>query len=212
MAFVRTLLCFFLITNIVSAQDLPGQYSQASSRLLMTADVSTLSAADLKIMRNEIFARYGYIFKSADLKKHFEAQAWYKPLSADVTSQLTDTEKKNIELIRSWEDRIANTSDFYDFFQIFKKAVLNNDTEKILSLGCYDQCNEMSLTREDVENSFDIHGDEIRETLNADGMPRGQDNMRALPFGEKYEGIQYKSVQFRKSGCCWYVLGVFQAG
>jgi hypothetical protein len=54
-------------------------------------------------MRNEIFARHGYIFKTNDMKLYFESQAWYSPKYEDVTSFLTEIEKGNIELIKRYE-------------------------------------------------------------------------------------------------------------
>ena len=36
-----------------------------------------LSKADLRILRNTIFALYGVHFKSEDLSKYFEKQVWY---------------------------------------------------------------------------------------------------------------------------------------
>lgn len=54
-------------------------------------------------MRNEIMARHGYSFKSADLKKHFESQLWYFPLFTQVTDQLSDIEDANVKFIQSHE-------------------------------------------------------------------------------------------------------------
>lgn len=41
--------------------------------------LSELSKAELRIYRNLIFARYGYVFKSKDLNDYFKATSWYKP-------------------------------------------------------------------------------------------------------------------------------------
>jgi len=46
-------------------------YPQASDKLLTAEDVNNLSGWELKIMRNEIFARYGYIFKSEEMRNYF---------------------------------------------------------------------------------------------------------------------------------------------
>jgi hypothetical protein len=54
-------------------------------------------------MRNEIYARHGYIFKSADLWRHFTAQKWYHPQYTDVNSMLSGIEKSNINLIKRYE-------------------------------------------------------------------------------------------------------------
>ncbi len=80
-----------------------GIYPQASLRLLKDDDLKGLSKSDLRIMRNEIFARYGYIFRTTQMKNYFEKQSWYKPAHADVTNRLTELEKQNIQLIQAYE-------------------------------------------------------------------------------------------------------------
>jgi len=80
-------------SSVVFAQ---GRYQQASTRLLTPADIQGLPSKELKIMRNEIFARHGYIFKTNDMKAYFTAQPWYRPQRADVSSMLTAIEKKNV--------------------------------------------------------------------------------------------------------------------
>ncbi|MBN8590032.1 MAG: YARHG domain-containing protein [Rhodothermia bacterium] len=80
-----------------------GKYQEASERVLANSDILKLNKYELKIMRNEIYARYGYIFKTADMKAYFESQSWYTPRYNDVTSFLTETEKRNIELIQRYE-------------------------------------------------------------------------------------------------------------
>jgi len=81
----------------------PGKYPQGSERLLTESDLQGISKPDLRIMRNEIFARHGYIFKSDDLKEHFGNLSWYTPRDTNVNSLLTDIEKKNIKFIQSYE-------------------------------------------------------------------------------------------------------------
>lgn len=80
-----------------------GDYPEASERALTYNDVSRLNKRELKIMRNEIFARYGYIFKTQDMKSHFSSQPWYQPLYNDVTNRLTRIEKENAEYIKNFE-------------------------------------------------------------------------------------------------------------
>ncbi|MEX1132329.1 MAG: YARHG domain-containing protein, partial [Flavobacteriales bacterium] len=83
---------------------IPGTYPQASSRELTATEVQTMTLADLRIMRNEIFARHGYIFKDAALSAHFSAQPWYKPMFDNVNHLLTPTERANISLIKQFEN------------------------------------------------------------------------------------------------------------
>lgn len=102
--------------NFIPAPDVPPQPEQlgdfvlpeSSSRFLTDADVSHLVAAELRIARNEIFARHGRMFNSRDLQEHFEARAWYNghitpgAFSYDLLNQY---EKANILLIQEWEER-----------------------------------------------------------------------------------------------------------
>lgn len=83
-------------------------YPQASERLLNREDVENLSGWELKIMRNEIFARHGYIFKTEEMRNYFKYESWYVPVHDNVDNMLTDVEKKNIELIKRYESRLGN--------------------------------------------------------------------------------------------------------
>lgn len=58
-----------------------------------------LTIEDLDVMRNEIFAEYGYIFKSKKWQKYFSALPWYKPRYENVDDQLTEIDKANIKVI-----------------------------------------------------------------------------------------------------------------
>ena len=64
--------------------DNKGLYGFASERLLTESDVAGMTSYELKIMRNEIFARHGYIFKTKPMRDYFSAQPWYKGLYDDV--------------------------------------------------------------------------------------------------------------------------------
>jgi len=78
-------------------------YPQTSERILSRTELANYTAWELRIMRNEIFAKYGYIFKSEDLKNYFNQQLWYRPRYSDVSDRLTPIEKKNTETIKSME-------------------------------------------------------------------------------------------------------------
>jgi hypothetical protein len=85
--------------NPFDDKGLKGRYPFASTEILIDDIILGYSNEELRIIRNEIFARHGYIFKSADLKTHFENQEWYNPQVADVSNLLSDLEKLNIELL-----------------------------------------------------------------------------------------------------------------
>ncbi len=83
-----------------------GKFPHASSRMLVEAELLDLPKSELKIMRNEIFARYGYKFKpGGKMDSYFRQQGWYLAQHDDVNDFLTGIEKANIKLIRSLESR-----------------------------------------------------------------------------------------------------------
>lgn len=84
-------------------QYLPGLYPEASQRILNANDLKGLNNFDLKVMRNEIYARYGYIFKTQEMKDYFNEQNWYKGKHKNVDKFLTEIERKNIEFIKKFE-------------------------------------------------------------------------------------------------------------
>ena len=78
----------------------------SSTAQLSANDMAGFSASELRIARNEIYARKGFIFQSADLTAHFEQFAWYQPTSTSV--QLNATEQANVQLIQSIESAGGN--------------------------------------------------------------------------------------------------------
>jgi hypothetical protein len=90
-----------------------GKWPEASQRLLTEEDVWNYDAEELRLMRNEIYARHGYSFKIKDMRYYFEDQDWYMPVTTDIRRDLTTTEMANIELIYEYE---TYYEEYYDEF------------------------------------------------------------------------------------------------
>ena len=75
------------------------------SKKITEDDIYYLNKRDLRILRNEIYARYGYIFDDPALVEEFKYAWWYTPVTKKVT--LTDIEKHNVEVIRRKEKQLA---------------------------------------------------------------------------------------------------------
>jgi hypothetical protein len=85
----------------------------ASNEELTSDFVSNLSKADIFILRNSIFARHGFAFRDKQLRVYFEQFYWYMPVFGDVKDELTEIEKKNIDLLLRYE---KNAEEYYDTF------------------------------------------------------------------------------------------------
>jgi Caspase domain/YARHG domain len=73
----------------------------SGSRRLNWDDVSSLSGAQLRVARNEIYARRGRYMKDVQLRAYFSQFSWYRPYTWDVT--LNPVEKANVALIQRAE-------------------------------------------------------------------------------------------------------------
>lgn len=90
-------------TAIAEVKNSGDDMTWLSTRLATAADVQGKSKADIRLMRNYIYARHGYKFKSQDLLKHFTQYSWYKPQYSDVSSMLSKTEQQNVAFLKKYE-------------------------------------------------------------------------------------------------------------
>ena len=78
-------------------------YYLCSERHINSMDIKHFTKAELRIIRNQIYAKYGYKFKSKDLQEYFGQQHWYVPRYNDVSNRLTTIERDNVDFIQSYE-------------------------------------------------------------------------------------------------------------
>ena len=109
----------FLILAIKTESDILNYYQvnnagvftllENRSREDLAQEIYDLSRLDsfplkqLRILRNYIFARYGYAFKSQDLRVYFSQYEWYTPRFDNVDDQLTDIDRQIINYILELE-------------------------------------------------------------------------------------------------------------
>lgn len=78
---------------------------------LTRADLQGLSLEQLRLARNEIYARHGTIFGPADLQQYFGSKSWYKPTISfqafNDNGTLNEFEGANLTLIVKMEDELS---------------------------------------------------------------------------------------------------------
>jgi len=75
-----------------------------ATELVKDDTLGAMFAEDLRVLRNEVYARHGRIFKDKELQKYFETQAWYKPNLDFKDDQLNEIEVQNLAKIREAEE------------------------------------------------------------------------------------------------------------
>lgn len=87
-----------------SKPEIIGKYFNTKQEILSEKYLGNMSKSELKIMRNEIFARYHYIFSTKEMSNYFKNQEWYSGYHKNVDLYLTDIEKENIRRIQRFEN------------------------------------------------------------------------------------------------------------
>lgn len=82
-------------------------FQESNSRYLTEEEVRSKSSTELRLARNEIFARHGRLFKDDELQAYFSGKSWYigtVPAESFNANVFNDYEKKNLVLIEKVEN------------------------------------------------------------------------------------------------------------
>jgi hypothetical protein len=67
-----------------------------------------LSLHELRLLRNEVYARHGRVFKTLWLQQYFGGQPWYDPDDNFKDEELSGSDKTNVETIVAYENKLHN--------------------------------------------------------------------------------------------------------
>lgn len=78
-------------------------FEETRTRRLSRGEIEQWSDTDLRVAINEIYARYGYVFKDQELRTLFQKTKWYKPRAGrsinDIVKRLSSHERHNVNLL-----------------------------------------------------------------------------------------------------------------
>src|SRR4029078_2067789 len=84
----------------------PGDMELFENRLISAQMLRGLSLYELRLLRNEVYARHGRSFQAPWLAQYFFSQPWYQPDENFKDEQVTGSEKTNVETIVAYEKKI----------------------------------------------------------------------------------------------------------
>jgi len=91
--------------NVALIEELEADWREYLATEEITEEMlDGLYIEDLRVLRNELYARKGRVFKDKELQKYFTEQAWYKPNPDFKDEMLTEKEYKNLAVIRVAEE------------------------------------------------------------------------------------------------------------
>lgn len=85
---------------------LPGDMEFFENRTISGQMLRGLSLHELRLLRNEIYARHGRMFRAEWLQQYFFFQPWYAPDENFKDEQLSGNNKLNVETIVKYENKI----------------------------------------------------------------------------------------------------------
>ncbi len=86
----------------------PGDMELFEDKLITAAMLRGLSLHELRLLRNEVYARHGRFFQTLWLQQYFGSQPWYDPKEDFKDEQLTGSDKTNVETIVAYENKLHN--------------------------------------------------------------------------------------------------------
>ncbi len=78
------------------------------NKLISEPMLHDLSLHELRLLRNEVYARHGRVFKTLWLQQYFGSQPWYDPKDDFKDEDLSGPDKTNVETIVAYENNLHN--------------------------------------------------------------------------------------------------------
>ena len=85
---------------------LPGDMEYFENKALTEQMLRGLSLHELRLLRNEVYARHGRMFRAEWLQQYFFFQPWYAPDENFKDEELSGNDKLNVETIVKYENKI----------------------------------------------------------------------------------------------------------
>jgi len=87
----------------------PGDMELFENKLITETMLRGLSLHELRLLRNEIYARHGRIFKTMWIQQYFGFQPWYDAKEDFKDEEISGSDKTNIETIVAYENKLHNS-------------------------------------------------------------------------------------------------------
>ncbi|MGZ8842260.1 MAG: YARHG domain-containing protein [Pyrinomonadaceae bacterium] len=109
----------------------PGDMELFENKLITDAMLRGLSLHELRLLRNEIYARHGRIFVTMWIQQYFGSQSWYDPKDDFKDESITGIDKTNIETIVAYENKLHNSISDKPITQALLSGLFVEDVRKM---------------------------------------------------------------------------------
>ena len=109
----------------------PGDMELFENKLITEGMLKGLSLHELRLLRNEVYARHGRSFRAAWLQQYFWSQPWYEQKEDFQDEQVSGTDKLNVETIVRYENRLHDELGKKPLTQAMLAGLFVEDVEKM---------------------------------------------------------------------------------
>lgn len=109
----------------------PGDLELFENKLITEPMLRGLSLHELRLLRNEIYARHGRIFVTLWIQQYFGSQPWYDPKEDFKDESVTGIDKTNIETIVAYENKLHNSISAKPITQALLSGLFVEDVRKM---------------------------------------------------------------------------------
>ncbi|TWP28042.1 YARHG domain-containing protein [Apibacter muscae] len=193
----------------ITPEEFPGKYPQTGFTRLGDEDLRNKKPKELEIMRNEIYARYGYRFSEPSVADYFFSQNWYEPLVDNKLVELNDLELDNVAMIDLYRGKVAyHDLNLKSYSQVLPLETSSNSTygENILksmkymkqdTLGgskcVYTEYNKKGIAT--FQQDCMINKDKFVNYFNKDLLVEHVDGANDTYFYYDFNGLPLKTVK-----------------
>lgn len=109
----------------------PGDMELFENKLITEQMLHGLSLHELRLLRNEIYARHGRVFKTLWLQQYFGSQPWYDPRDDFKDEELSGPDKTNVETIVAYENKLHDQISTKPITQALLQGLFIEDIRKM---------------------------------------------------------------------------------
>lgn len=112
----------------------PGDMELFENQPITEQMLDGLSVNELRLLRNEVYARHGRTFKTAWLQQYFFFQPWYVPVEeGHQPTELSNIEKQNVDTIVAYEKRLRDELSTKPVSRAMLEGLFLEDARKLRS-------------------------------------------------------------------------------
>jgi hypothetical protein len=188
--------------KVTRSEDSNDYILPSDKKIITTEMLDKIDKSKLDLVRNEIYARHGYVFKIKKYKDFFSEKKWYIENPNFSESDFSEIEKKNIKTINAYVDLINAQVELHNNFG--KYDLDNNGVMEVVTLVFQENSTKFTLNVND--HPITQKGTNFKNTMFIYDLKTG-DNLSEIAIVDEKEKGSYETSFYRYSNNKIYFIG-----